>query len=127
VETIVIQLSRLLWKKTWQVDVFGQNFGLALRIVDDEGAGYVELEAESHRARVKLVESVAAVMMIRDVVQLKLGISDIEWNNDNLKRASLDVHGSAGNLNSRLLVREIIEFGLLDDQVVPQTASVREI
>ena len=126
-DTIVLQLSHLLWKKEWQVAVFGQSFGLALRIVDDAAVLYLELEAESHRARLGLVESAAEVMMVRDVIQLRLSISDIEWQDGNLRRAGLDVRASAGTLGSQIVVREVIEFGVLDGQLVPETASVRDI
>ncbi|HEX3725516.1 MAG TPA: hypothetical protein VHV08_04710, partial [Pirellulales bacterium] len=114
----------LIWEKSWQILAFGVQFGLSMRLVGDGGILFIEVEAESHRARVKLADSSGTLLMVRDFVQLKLGMSSVEFQDGHLKSARLQISAVVGPV-AKLLVDQHLVLLALDERLVSDEIEVR--
>jgi hypothetical protein len=96
---------------------FGERFDLGMRLVGDGGILFVEVEAESHRARVKLAEASGALLMVRDFVQLKLCIARLEYQEAHLESVRLQIQAVIGPVAKSLVA--------LDERLVSDEFDVR--
>jgi len=128
------QVLQIIWQQCWNIDVFGKKFKVCLRVVRDNTKLFFEIEADGKVARIPLANACITAFTLFGVIEIKLCLSDVEFDGPNLKRLCIEVEGCAGFLGCATLVKHCQGFRALDvamkthldwsDDLIPDGAHV---